>query len=89
MPAYDRINPEDHFWMGLSRSPELEHMPGSLHCPSGHRAYRQLIELVDPEYGSVRVPIYGCVRCQIFYRFQECTLPPGEEGLPPAEESPA
>jgi hypothetical protein len=81
----DRINPEDHTWMGLSQPPGLDHMPGVLLCPAGHRAYRHIVELADPERETIRSVFWGCNWCTIVYRYQECTLPPGEEGLPPEE----
>ena len=90
-PFSDKINPEDHFWMGLSQAPDIERMPAVVLCPAGHRAYRLILELTaDSEHDPVRVPAYGCQACQVLYRYQECPrLPPGEEGLPPCDETPA
>ena len=85
MAFSDKIDPEDHAWMSLSRAPELEQMPAALLCPAGHRAYRVILELQAPGVPTVRAPIYGCVSCQVGYRYQECALPPGEEGLPDSE----
>ena len=89
--SFDKLNPEDHFWMGLSQAPPIELMPAVLLCPAGHRAYRLILELTaDSEHDPVRVPAYGCQACQVLYRYQECPrLPPGEEGLPPCDETPA
>ena len=84
MAFSDKVNPEDRTWMSLSQPPPIEEMPGALLCPAGHRAYGQVVELADPEHGTVRAPVYGCVPCQVVYRYQECRLPPGEEGLPGA-----
>lgn len=84
----DNVNPSDDAVTRLSQAPDIESMPGELLCPSGHRAHRYLLDLNrDSTAPASRIPVYGCQPCGVAYRYQECTLPPGEEGLPPAPET--
>jgi len=57
-------------------------LPFHMLCKAGHTAERQLIDVE----GELLIPYYLCIPCQIVYRYQECTLPPGDEGLPDAED---
>lgn len=81
----DSIDPKDDILSRLSAGRPADELPRELLCPSGHRAYRQIynIELTAPETDSVfhAVPVWICTQCVVGYRYNECTLPPGEEGL--------
>jgi hypothetical protein len=78
----DKINPIDHLLSRLSEPPPLESMPSEMLCPSGHRAARLIATIAGESADSpdVRVPMWVCGPCTVAYRFQECTLVPGEEG---------
>jgi len=78
MSFADHIDPSDHPLVGLSRPPVPEEMPMELLCPAGHRATREVLTGSN----GIRIPFWVCVLCTVVYRYQECRLPPGEEGRP-------
>ncbi len=85
MALGDNINPRDDILSRLSEPRAADQMPKELRCPAGHRAYRQVVrvELTAPDTESVvhDVPVWICPQCVVGYRYSECSLPPGEEGL--------
>lgn len=80
-PIGDNINPKDDIQTRLSQPPAADEFPAELLCPSGHRVYRQIIQMATGEHIR-EVPTWACPTCVVTYRYQECTLPPGEEGHP-------
>lgn len=78
----DSINPKDDIQTRLSRPLGAEEFPAEMLCPSGHRVYRQIIRVVKATEEIRDVPTWACPDCVVTYRYQECTLPPGEEGHP-------
>jgi hypothetical protein len=74
---YDRVTPNEQAILRLRQGPTPEELPLRMQCPSGHQARRVLL----PE-AQITIPIYVCAACTVVYRFQECTLVPGEEGWP-------
>jgi len=85
MGLSDNINPRDDILSKLSESRSAEELPRELLCPSGHRTYRQVcrLELTVPDQGSIfhDIPVWICPQCVVGYRYSECRLPPGEEGV--------
>lgn len=85
MALSDNINPKDDILSKLSEPRAADAMPRELRCPSGHRAYRQVcrLELTVPGKDSVfhDIPVWICPQCVVGYRYNECSLPPGEEGV--------
>ena len=89
----DNINPRDDILSRLSEARPAEQMPRELQCPAGHRAYRQVCRLEltvpgnDPERMGDRdsivhdIPVWICPQCVVGYRYSECALLPGEEGV--------
>ncbi len=76
---FDSATPDESVLLSLSRPPQSDELPLIMQCPSKHRAGRVITAL--PESG-IKVPFYLCALCLTTYRYQECTLVPGDEGHP-------
>jgi YgiT-type zinc finger domain-containing protein len=85
MALGDNIDPKDDVLSRLSAARAADEMPKELRCPSGHRAYRQVcrLELTVPGRDAIvhDIPVWICPQCVVGYRYSECSLPPGEEGV--------
>lgn len=82
----DSIDPNDHILSRLSAPRDAKELPAELLCPSGHRAERYVITVIchvenAPPDQTVDVPLYICRACVVAYRYGECRLIPGEEGI--------
>ena len=81
----DKIDPTDHILSKLSDPPAADEFPAVMICPSGHRVSRYVIKTPEDPGSSVAqayrdIPCWVCQACVVVYRYQECTLVPGEEG---------
>lgn len=85
MGLSDSINPRDDILSRLSEPRAAEELPRELLCPSGHRTYRVAVDVrlavPDQVENVLHIPVWVCPQCMVGYRYGECTLPPGEEGL--------
>lgn len=79
---FDGINLSDDAWAKISQPKPSDQLPFRMACKAGHLAERQLIGVSE----DLVIPYYLCLPCQVVYRYQECTLPPGDEGLPDAQD---
>lgn len=80
----DRINPVDALMTALSKGPSPEDLPGEMICPSNHRTVKFLITCgleSEPPETYRTIPVWVCPDCVVAYRFQECRMVPGTEGL--------
>lgn len=74
---FDDAKPTEHVLLELGKPPTSDNLPGRMWCPAKHYAFRSIYQLHD-----IRIPFYVCESCLVVYRYQECTLPPGDEGHP-------
>jgi len=77
MPFADDLSPKDHVNLRFT-PPSSGELPYTILDPAGHRVNRHLFDFGD---GCV-APYYVCFLCANVWRYQECRLPPGEEGIP-------
>ncbi len=74
----DDATPIEHLLMQLTSAITAEDLPSRMLCPSKHETHKAYTSVNSEE----KIPFYICEPCKIVYRYQECTLPPGDEGHP-------
>ena len=78
MGFVERVKITDHAVAAMTRGVKSEDLPLKLLCPHGHITERHLFTFPK----GPKIPYYTCEPCTVIYRFQECKLIPGDEGLP-------
>lgn len=74
---FDNATPSEHILLKLTQPPTSDELPGRMWCPSKHDTFKIYFSMKQE-----KIPFYVCELCMTVYRYQECTLAPGDEGHP-------
>jgi hypothetical protein len=80
--THDNARPNEHVRVQLSTGVEATDLPAEMLCPTQHHVQRHIVIANLHLLSELPIAYYVCPTCTVVYRYQECTLPPGEEGHP-------